>query len=180
MRKRTILAAVVVCAALALTACGAAQQSQTKKTAAKTKSQTETTQTTESGAGYENSKLYQAVFMQFQGAVAENQSADEVTQSLALIEDIAVGDETKTSEKNAELTVTQEDGDDLVLTFIFKMADDTPSDSDTCTGIRFAHGDQAVLVQNKNGAPTYYVIDGDSTQKVEEIGDLTDAVSTWQ
>lgn len=185
MRKKIILMAAVICGlAFALTACGgeaATQKSSQKASSSSSKTETAEAATPDTkGGGYEAKALYRNVFMQFQGAVAENQSVNDVKQSLSVIENITIGNETKTGDKTAELTVTEKDASDPTLTFIFAMDGDNPADGDTCTGIRYAHGDDAVLVTNKDGAPTYYTVTGNTKKKVTEIDRLTKAVAKWQ
>lgn len=186
MRKKIIMMAVVVCGlAIALAACGSetAEKSSKKARTSSSASKTETAEAATpdtKGGGYESKALYQNVFMQFQGAVAENQSVSDVRKSLCVIENITVGNETKTGDKTAELTVTEKDASDPTLTFIFAMDTDNPADTDACTGIRYAHGDDAVLVTNKDGAPTYYTVTGNTKKKVTEIDRLTKAVAKWQ
>ncbi|WP_455126705.1 hypothetical protein [Pseudoramibacter alactolyticus] len=177
------LAITMVCIGL-LSACGSQpRQQKSRSTGKKTSEKTASAQSasTTSAQNYYTNTLYQNIFLQFQGSVAESQLAKEVKQNLSVLntDTFSVSKAKASASHQATITVTEKGKTDPVVTFIFKMVGDVPSDGDECTGIQYSSIAKAVLVNNQDGAPTYYKIQNGKKTKVHAIESLTASVKKW-
>lgn len=177
------LAITVVCIGL-LSACGSQPRQVKSHSSGKTesgKAASSQSASTASAQSYYTNTLYQNIFLQFQGSVAESQLAKEVKQNLSVLntDTFSVSEAKASASHQATITITEKRKTDPMVTFIFKMAGDVPSDEDECTGIQYSSTAKAVLVDNQNGAPTYYKIQNGKKTKVHAIESLTASVKKW-
>ncbi|MGN0194684.1 MAG: hypothetical protein ACI39G_06220 [Pseudoramibacter sp.] len=145
---------------LVMAGCGAA--SSAKTTASK--------KTASGSHHYETTVLFQDVFMKYQGAAAENQSYDEVLQTLNALDQSAYT--VSEDSANNQITVVQKDKTSPSVVFGF--------DKDRyCTSIAFNIRGKGVLSKNTNGTPKYYQVTGSSKKAVSSIDKLKAFVKTW-
>ena len=151
-------------AALILVAAGCGQQS-TASTAKKSKSSTDS-----ASHHYEQTTLFQNVFMKNQGVVAESRSYDETLESLNALDTSTFT--TTGDQANHKITVTAKDATTPTVVFGFDQ-------DNYCTSIAFNIDGKSALVKNSDGTPKYYKVTGSGRSEVKSIKKLQTFVKTW-
>ena len=164
MKKSMQIWLLGLAAALILVAAGGGQQS-TASTAKKSKSSTDS-----ASHHYEQTALFQDVFMKNQGVVAESRSYDETLDSLNALDTSTFT--TTGDQANHKITVTAKDVTTPAVVFGFDQ-------DNYCTSIAFNIDGKSALVKNSNGTPKYYKVTGSDRSEVKSIKKLQAFVKTW-
>lgn len=164
MKKKVRIWLLGLAAALILVATGCGQQS-TTSTAKKSKSSTDS-----ASHHYEQTALFQDVFMKNQGVVAESRSYDETLESLNALDTSTFT--TTGDQANHKITVTAKDATAPTVVFGFDQ-------DNYCTSIAFNIDGKSALVKNSNGTPKYYKVTGSGRSEVKSIKKLQTFVKTW-
>ncbi|MQM73054.1 MAG: hypothetical protein DUD26_00065 [Eubacteriaceae bacterium] len=164
MKKKVRIWLLGLAAALILVAAGCGQQS-TTSTAKKSKSSTDS-----ASHHYEQTALFQDVFMKNQGVVAESRSYDETLESLNALDTSTFT--TTGDQANHKITVTAKDATAPTVVFGFDQ-------DNYCTSIAFNIDGKSALVKNSNGTPKYYKVSGSDRSEVKSIKKLQTFVKTW-
>ena len=164
MKKNMQIWLLGLAAALILVAAGCGQQS-TTSTAKKSKSSTDS-----ASHHYEQTALFQDVFMKNQGVVAESRSYDETLESLNALDTSTFT--TTGDQANHKITVTAKDATAPTVVFGFDQ-------DNYCTSIAFNIDGKSALVKNSNGTPKYYKVSGSDRSEVKSIKKLQTFVKTW-
>jgi ABC-type enterochelin transport system substrate-binding protein len=164
MKKKVRIWLLGLAAALILVAAGCGQQS-TTSTAKKSKSSTDS-----ASHHYEQTALFQDVFMKNQGVVAESRSYDETLESLNALDTSTFT--TTGDQANHKITVTAKDATAPTVVFGFDQ-------DNYCTSIAFNIDGKSALVKNSNGTPKYYKVTGSDRSEVKSIKKLQTFVKTW-
>lgn len=164
MKKSMRIWLLGLAAALILVAAGCGQQS-TASTAKKSKSSTDS-----ASHHYEQTTLFQNVFMKNQGVVAESRSYDETLESLNALDTSTFT--TTGDQANHKITVTAKDATTPTVVFGFDQ-------DNYCTSIAFNIDGKSALVKNSDGTPKYYKVTGSGRSEVKSIKKLQTFVKTW-
>ena|GEM_PF-1400826 len=164
MKKSMQIWLLGLAAALILVAAGCGQQS-TASTAKKSKSSTDS-----ASHHYEQTTLFQNVFMKNQGVVAESRSYDETLESLNALDTSTFT--TTGDQANHKITVTAKDATTPTVVFGFDQ-------DNYCTSIAFNIDGKSALVKNSDGTPKYYKVTGSGRSEVKSIKKLQTFVKTW-
>ena len=164
MKKSMQIWLLGLAAALILVAAGCGQQS-TASTTKKSKSSTDS-----ASHHYEQTALFQDVFMKNQGVVAESRSYDETLDSLNALDTSTFT--TTGDQANHKITVTAKDATAPSVVFGFDQ-------DNYCTSIAFNIDGKSALVKNSNGTPKYYKVTGSDRSEVKSIKKLRSFVKTW-
>ena len=164
MKKSMKIWLLGLAAALILVAAGCGQQS-TASTTKKSKSSTDS-----ASHHYEQTALFQDVFMKNQGVVAESRSYDETLESLNALDTSTFT--TTGDQANHKITVTAKDATAPTVVFGFDQ-------DNYCTSIAFNIDGKSALVKNSNGTPKYYKVTGSDRSEVKSIKKLQTFVKTW-
>ena len=164
MKKSMQIWLLGLAAALILVAAGCGQQS-TASTTKKSKSSTDS-----ASHHYEQTALFQDVFMKNQGVVAESRSYDETLDSLNALDTSTFT--TTGDQANHKITVTAKDATTPTVVFGFDQ-------DNYCTSIAFNIDGKSALVKNSNGTPKYYKVTGSDRSEVKSIKKLRSFVKTW-
>ena len=164
MKKSMRIWLLGLAAALILVAAGCGQQS-TASTAKKSKSSTDS-----ASHHYEQTTLFQNVFMKNQGVVAESRSYDETLESLNALDTSTFT--TTGDQANHKITVTAKDATTPTVVFGFDQ-------DNYCTSIAFNIDGKSALVKNSDGTPKYYKVSGSGRSEVKSIKKLQTFVKTW-
>ena len=164
MKKSMRIWLLGLAAALILVAAGCGQQS-TASTAKKSKSSTDS-----ASHHYEQTALFQNVFMKNQGVVAESRSYDETLESLNALDTSTFT--TTGDQANHKITVTAKDATTPTVVFGFDQ-------DNYCTSIAFNIDGKSALVKNSDGTPKYYKVTGSGRSEVKSIKKLQTFVKTW-
>ena len=164
MKKSMRIWLLGLAAALILVAAGCGQQS-TASTAKKSKSSTDS-----ASHHYEQTTLFQNVFMKNQGVVAESRSYDETLESLNALDTSTFT--TTGDQANHKITVTAKDATAPSVVFGFDQ-------DNYCTSIAFNIDGKSALVKNSDGTPKYYKVSGSGRSEVKSIKKLQTFVKTW-
>ena len=119
---------------------------------------------------YEQTALFQDVFMKNQGVVAESRSYDETLESLNALDTSTFT--TTGDQANHKITVTAKDATAPSVVFGFDQ-------DNYCTSIAFNIDGKSALVKNSNGTPKYYKVTGSDRSEVKSIKKLQAFVKTW-
>lgn len=164
MKKSMRIWLLGLAAALILVAAGCGQQS-TASTTKKSKSSTDS-----ASHHYEQTALFQDVFMKNQGVVAESRSYDETLDSLNALDTSTFT--TTGDQANHKITVTAKN--ETTPTVVFGFDQDN-----YCTSIAFNIDGKSALVKNSDGTPKYYKVTGSGRSEVKSIKKLQTFVKTW-
>ncbi|WP_295360793.1 hypothetical protein [uncultured Pseudoramibacter sp.] len=164
MKKSMKIWLLGLAAALILVAAGCGQQS-TASTTKKSKSSTDS-----ASHHYEQTALFQDVFMKNQGVVAESRSYDETLESLNALDTSTFT--TTGDQANHKITVTAKDATTPTVVFGFDQ-------DNYCTSIAFNIDGKSALVKNSDGTPKYYKVTGSGRSEVKSIKKLQTFVKTW-
>ena len=164
MKKSMRIWLLGLAAAPILIAAGRGQQS-TASTAKKSKSSTDS-----ASYHYEQTALFQDVFMKNQGVVAESRSYDETLESLNALDTSTFT--TTGDQANHKITVTAKDATTPTVVFGFDQ-------DNYCTSIAFNIDGKSALVKNSDGTPKYYKVSGSGRSEVKSIKKLQTFVKTW-
>lgn len=164
MKKSMQIWLLGLAAALILVAAGCGQQS-TASTTKKSKSSTDS-----ASHHYEQTALFQDVFMKNQGVVAESRSYDETLDSLNALDTSTFT--TTGDQANHKITVTAKDATTPTVVFGFDQ-------DNYCTSIAFNIDGKSALVKNSDGTPKYYKVTGTDRSEVKSIKKLQTFVKTW-
>ena len=164
MKKSMQIWLLGLAAALILIAAGCGQQS-TASTTKKSKSSTDS-----ASHHYEQTALFQDVFMKNQGVVAESRSYDETLESLNALDTSTFT--TTGDQANHKITVTAKDATTPTVVFGFDQ-------DNYCTSIAFNIDGKSALVKNSDGTPKYYKVTGTDRSEVKSIKKLQTFVKTW-
>ena len=164
MKKSMQIWLLGLAAALILVAAGCGQQS-TASTTKKSKSSTDS-----ASHHYEQTALFQDVFMKNQGVVAESRSYDETLESLNALDTSTFT--TTGDQANHKITVTAKDATTPTVVFGFDQ-------DNYCTSIAFNIDGKSALVKNSDGTPKYYKVSGSGRSEVKSIKKLQTFVKTW-
>ena len=164
MKKSMQIWLLGLAAALILVAAGCGQQS-TASTTKKSKSSTDS-----ASHHYEQTALFQDVFMKNQGVVAESRSYDETLDSLNALDTSTFT--TTGDQANHKITVTAKDATTPTVVFGFDQ-------DNYCTSIAFNIDGKSALVKNSDGTPKYYKVSGSGRSEVKSIKKLQTFVKTW-
>lgn len=163
MLKRSKLWTIGLMTALVLVLAGCGQPSAATTKKSKTSANT-------ASHHYEQTALFQNVFMKNQGVVAESRSYDETLESLNALDDS--GFTTTGDQANHKITVTAKDASTPSVVFGFDQ-------DNYCTSIAFNIDGKSALVENREGTPKYYKMTGSDRSEVKSIKKLQAFVKTW-
>lgn len=164
MLKRSKLWTIGLAAALILVLAGCGQSS----TATTKKSKVSSSNT--ASHHYEQTALFQNVFMKNQGVVAESRSYDETLESLNALDTSTFT--TTGDQANHKITVTAKDASTPSVVFGFDQ-------DNYCTSIAFNIDGKTALVENRDGTPKCYKVTGSDRSEVKSIKKLRAFVKTW-
>lgn len=164
MKKSMKIWLLGLAAALVIVAAGCGQQS-TASTTKKSKLSADST-----SHHYEQTALFQDVFMKNQGVVAESRSYDETLDSLNALDTSTFT--TTGDQANHKITVTAKDATTPTVVFGFDQ-------DNYCTSIAFNIDGKSALVKNSDGTPKYYKVTGSGRSEVKSIKKLQTFVKTW-